>query len=96
VYRAVFDTSIPKDMVGAANRQVADIYDSSKSILDGVAKVVPTMDLVIELASFEKERRVKDMRACWVNGENNHLVLVQVLTEMWKAITSLYCVQNRM
>ncbi len=33
----------------------------------------PTMDLVVELASFEKETQIKDMKACWVNGEHNHL-----------------------
>jgi hypothetical protein len=46
------------------------------------------MDKVVELASFEKETQVTDMKACWVNGEHKHIFLVQVLTELWKAITS--------
>jgi hypothetical protein len=46
------------------------------------------MDLVVELVSFEKETQGKDMKVCWVDGDHNHFVLVQALTELWKAITS--------
>ncbi len=56
-------------MFVAFYRQVTEIHVPSKSILEGVSRRVPTMDLVDKLTNFEKEPQVKDMKACWVNGE---------------------------